>query len=94
MKARVFALTVVFLSCGVLARADPPEFVLEWGSNGAGNGQFGGAHGIEVDANGNVYVADTGNNRIQKFTSMYRGVEGCVIDPHRTHSRRGRLHQL
>ncbi len=41
----------------------------EWGSFGAGNGQFAGAHGIEVDANGNVYVADTGNNRIQKFTS-------------------------
>ena len=47
----------------------PVEFVLEWGSAGTGPGQFGGAHGIAVDADGNVYVADTGNDRIQKFTS-------------------------
>ena len=69
MKARFFALTVAFLSCGLWTKADPPEFVREWGSSGTGDGQFGGAHGIEVDADGNVYVADTGNNRIQKFTS-------------------------
>ncbi len=69
MKAQTLALMVVFLSCGVWADANPPKFVLQWGSNGTGDGQFGGAHGIEVDADGNVYVADTGNHRIQKFTS-------------------------
>ena len=68
MKTRMLAFTVVFLSCGVLTRADAQEFVLEWGSSGTGDGQFGGAHGIEVDADC-VCVADTGNNRIQKFTS-------------------------
>ena len=26
-------------------------------------------HGIAIDSSGNVYVADYGNNRIQKFTS-------------------------
>lgn len=40
-----------------------------WGSSGSGNGQFSAAQGIATDSAGNVYVADTGNNRIQKFTS-------------------------
>jgi len=36
---------------------------------GSGNGQFEHPTGIAVDSAGNVYVADTGNDRIQKFTS-------------------------
>jgi outer membrane protein assembly factor BamB len=47
----------------------PPELVLQWGSGGNGNGQFSGPHGVEIDADGNVYVADTGNHRIQKFAN-------------------------
>ena len=44
------------------------EFVLEWGEQGTGDGQFRPI-AVEVDNNGNVYVVDYGNNRIQKFTS-------------------------
>ena len=40
-----------------------------WGSSGSGNGQFSNIRGVAVDGSGNVYVADSGNNRIQKFTS-------------------------
>ena len=40
-----------------------------WGSFGTGDGQFDRPRGIAVDSDGNVYVADSGNNRIQKFTS-------------------------
>ena len=68
-RACVLALSMVLVPGTAGAGTDPPEFVLEWGSLGAGEGQFSGPHGIEVDAEGNVYVADTGNNRVQKFTS-------------------------
>lgn len=47
----------------------PPSYILQWGSPGTGNGQFNAPAGVAVDGSGNVYVADTGNNRVQKFTS-------------------------
>lgn len=40
-----------------------------WGSAGSGNGQFSAPRGIAVGATGRVFVADTGNNRIQVFES-------------------------
>jgi len=57
-------------------------FLTKWGSKGSGNGQFGrsgltdlkffgspsGPFGLAVDRNGNVYVADTCNDRIEKFS--------------------------
>lgn len=45
------------------------EFVTKWGSAGTADGQFGVAYGIAADSSGNVYVADSGNHRIQKFSS-------------------------
>ncbi len=50
-------------------------FVTKWGRKGSGNGEFGSIEdfgpfpGIITDREGNVYVADSGNHRIQKFTS-------------------------
>src|SRR5713226_3775049 len=46
-----------------------PSFVTKWGSFGSGDGQFNLPDGLGVDSSGNVYVADAGNSRIQKFTS-------------------------
>jgi DNA-binding beta-propeller fold protein YncE len=42
--------------------------VTQWGSVGSGDGQFSNPAGVATDAAGNVYVADFGNHRIQKFT--------------------------
>ena len=45
------------------------NFLLQWGSAGTGPSQFNspGTNGMALDPSGNVFVADTGNNRIQKF---------------------------
>ncbi len=52
-----------------LARADnPPAYLLQWGRYGSGNGYFSDPRGVAVDASGNVYVTDNGNNRVQKFS--------------------------
>jgi len=45
------------------------HFVKEWGSNGTAEGQFQYPQGIATDSSDNVYVVDSGNNRIQKFSS-------------------------
>ena len=49
------------------------NFIKQWGTVGTGNGQFDGTGklaGIAVDPSGSyVYVADAGNNRIEKFDS-------------------------
>ena len=39
------------------------------GGNGVGTGKFDSPTGIAVDPNGDILVADTGNGRIQKFSS-------------------------
>jgi peptidylamidoglycolate lyase len=45
------------------------KYFFEWGKKGNGPGEFNIPHGIDLDAKGNVYVADRENNRIQKFTA-------------------------
>jgi hypothetical protein len=56
------------------------RFIKDFGTKGTGPGQFNTPHSIQVDAHGNVYVADRGNRRIQvldndlNFKTMYENV--------------------
>jgi DNA-binding beta-propeller fold protein YncE len=43
------------------------HFIKAWGQRGTEVGQFNALRGIAIDARGNVYVADAGNQRIQVF---------------------------
>ncbi len=43
------------------------RLLFSWGEPGAGPGQFHVPHGIAVDAQGTVYVADRENSRLQLF---------------------------
>jgi DNA-binding beta-propeller fold protein YncE len=43
------------------------EWKKDGGGAGSGLGEFNGPSGVEVDHEGNLYVADTGNHRIQKL---------------------------
>jgi DNA-binding beta-propeller fold protein YncE/glucose/arabinose dehydrogenase/plastocyanin len=45
------------------------KFPRQWGEYGPRNGTLTSPEGIAIDQEGNVYVADTANNRIQVFSS-------------------------
>src|SRR5688572_3032145 len=47
--------------------AAPPQ-VDQFGSSGAGNGQFDEVISLAVDSDGNWYAGDYGHGRIEKFT--------------------------
>jgi DNA-binding beta-propeller fold protein YncE len=49
--------------------AEAPTFSFAFGSEGTGNGQFKSPKTIAVDSSGNLWVADTENNRVQEFNS-------------------------
>ena len=51
--------------------SDAGALLYSWGKSGSGEGDFNRPIGIATDAQGAVYVSDTLNNRIQKF-SRYR----------------------
>ncbi len=55
---------------GSTIRAFSPTGTLltQWGALGDANSQFRRPTGIAVGPNGNIYVIDTGNDRIQRFT--------------------------
>ncbi|HEX5307881.1 MAG TPA: RHS repeat-associated core domain-containing protein [Solirubrobacteraceae bacterium] len=45
------------------------EYGSTFDSRGSGNGQTNGAQGIAIDSEGNIWVADTENNRIEEFSA-------------------------
>jgi len=74
--------TPVVVQPGVVATPRPVEtpvgelgtgqFILQWGGQGSGAGQFQEPVDVAVDEEGNVYVADLGNKRVQRFDANGR----------------------
>ncbi|MFZ9669013.1 MAG: right-handed parallel beta-helix repeat-containing protein, partial [Solirubrobacterales bacterium] len=76
---------------------DSPNYVSGWGASGSGNGQFNSPEWVAVDPSGNVFVADRGNHRIQKFDAsgnylgkwgtngsgpgQFQNIEGVAVGP-------------
>jgi hypothetical protein len=56
------------------------NWLKSWGDRGKEPGQFNTPHSIATDANGNVYVADRGNHRIQVFDGDGKFLRQMVID--------------
>lgn len=58
-----------FSGSGETPTATAASYVLKIGTFGSGAGQMNGPWGTCTDAAGNVYVSDTQNNRVQKYSS-------------------------
>ena len=64
-----------------VAKVDPNgKWLKSWGEPGDGPGQLNTPHSIAADAQGNIYVADRGNRRIQVFDSDGKLLRQIHID--------------
>ena len=75
----------LFISDGYVnsrvAKADKNgNWLMSWGDRGQKQGEFHTPHSIAADANGNIYVADRGNRRIQVFDSNGKFQREMKID--------------
>lgn len=56
------------------------EYLFEWGTRGSGKGEFDLPHGIALDRNGRVFVADRSNARVQVFDATGRFLDEWKSD--------------
>ena len=75
----------VYISDGYInsrvAKADKNgNWLKSWGSNGSKPGELTTPHSIAADAQGNIYVADRGNRRIQVYDGEGNLLRSMTID--------------
>ena len=56
------------------------DWLTSWGAPGKGEGQFDTPHSIATDNDGNVYVADRGNRRVQVFDGNGKFLRAMSVD--------------
>lgn len=55
-------------NCRAAGELAPPRFVLEWGRNGTGPGEFSANVGIAISRQDEIYTCEFRNHRVQRFT--------------------------
>ena len=66
-KSSILATMLLLSSATVAVAESPPRYLLKWGQQGSGAGQFHDPVSLTVGGDGVVYVADATNHRVQKF---------------------------
>ncbi|MGD9720162.1 MAG: SMP-30/gluconolactonase/LRE family protein [Pirellulales bacterium] len=74
------------LAAGVpAARSDTlpaPQFLIEWGRHGKGEGEFDACVGIAIGKNDELYTVEFRNERVQRFTSEGKFLGTFPVKPH------------
>lgn len=61
--------SIMLLTDNFRQNSTTSSLITEWGTQGGGNGQFNYPTGVAQDSSGNIYVADSQNLRVQKFSN-------------------------
>jgi DNA-binding beta-propeller fold protein YncE len=68
---------------------DPIDFGAKFGTTGTGNGELNAPKQVAIDSGGDIYVADSANSRLQRFSSAgtyeaqitgVSGIQGVAVD--------------
>ena len=69
-----------YVNSRVAKASNRGEWLASWGSLGSGPGQFDTPHGVAVGPNGDLFVADRGNRRVQVLDSNGKFLRQFTID--------------
>ena len=68
-----FSTAMLIVSAAIATSSESNDQVYslieKWGSYGSADGEFVTPHSLAFDTFGNVYITDTDNQRVQKFSS-------------------------